>query len=341
MAKHLSKSGFKAMLGRHELAPALTSDHDSHARNSNGTVLLLERHCVSQAPRALNCARERCCSGSGFLHISQRASETGTDSCLTPAMAQQAMEGMCSHVRDPEEVVQGLTVVKANIEGSFGELSVFGEARDLVKEKIATVEHELISHETQPEDSQLRVRSLVNQFDEAMSAKQTNTYEANFGIEKGRQSWIELDAADEVTCGIASVSHAVPTPPLDPQPSQLDVSYLRFELPVNATVMIGGVHLLDSDHTVLANDQVMHHGGSLCARMSQTVMQASCSFDRSYDQGAHRACKFEGQFGMCQEPASHGSRLDQRVILTCADICSFEWGETPRAATGSHDLPAS
>ena len=31
MAKHLSKSGFEVMLGRHELVPALTSDHDSHA----------------------------------------------------------------------------------------------------------------------------------------------------------------------------------------------------------------------------------------------------------------------------------------------------------------------
>ena len=110
--------------------------------------------------------------------------------------------------------------------------------------------------------------------------------------EKGRQSWIEFDTADGVECGIASVSHAVPTPPLDPQPSQLDVSYLRFELPVNATVMIGDVHLLDSDHTVIANDQVMHHGGSLCAIMSQTVVQSSCSFGSSYDQGAHIACTF-------------------------------------------------
>ena len=63
MVKHLSKSGLEVMLGRHELAPALTSGHDSHARNSNGAVLLLEHNRVSQALRALDCGREGCLRG--------------------------------------------------------------------------------------------------------------------------------------------------------------------------------------------------------------------------------------------------------------------------------------
>ena len=57
MNKHLTTRGFEVMLGRHELAPALTSGHDSHACNSNGTILLLERQCASQTLRALECGR--------------------------------------------------------------------------------------------------------------------------------------------------------------------------------------------------------------------------------------------------------------------------------------------